>query len=419
MQTVVVVGGGLAGIATSYELVRRNYRTILVETRAGVALETSFANGGLLTPSMADPWNAPGLHRHLIASLFGPNSAMKVRLSALPSLLSWGLQFIRNSTPARHEAATIASFLLSKYSVEQTQLLRTRLALQYDAGARGSLKVFDTRAAMDAPLALAAKLSRLGLRFRALEADGTVALEPALAEIRGKIAGAIHFPDDESGDAHQFCERLMTYFLEEGGIDRTGSCVTGIAVERGGVCGVHIAGRIEPADIVIVAAGNSSVKLLRGVGLSLAIRPVKGYTLTFDVSHVEGTPSIPIIADALHAAVVPIGSRLRIAGTAEFTGDDLRIRPDRIANLIELLARMLPRVARQLSQATPHPWAALRPMSADGLPFIGPTQIRGLHLNTGHGHLGWTLAVGSASVLADLIENKPPDIDPWPYRALR
>jgi len=419
MQTVVVVGGGLAGVATAYELARRGYPTTLVEMREGVALETSYANGALLTPSMADPWNAPGVHRHLAASLFDARSAMKLRISALPSLLGWGLKFLRHSTPARHDAATIASFLLSQYSVEQTRRLRTRLRLRYDVGTLGSLKVFDTQAAMEAPLATASKLSRLGLKFQALDANATIAMEPALAQIRARIAGAIHYPDDESGDAHKFCQAVMSSFLQAGGIDRTGICVTGIAVEQGAVRGVHIAGRIEPADIVIVAAGNSSAKLVRGLGLSLSIRPAKGYTLTFDASQVEGVPSIPIVSDTLHAAVVPIGSRLRIAGTAEFAGDNLTIRRDRIENLVRLLDTLLPHVARQLTRATAQPWAGLRPLSADGLPFIGPTHIRGLHLNTGHGHLGWTFAVGSALVLADLIEGKPPDIDPRPYRALR
>lgn len=419
MRKVVVVGGGLGGISVAYELMRRGYDTQLMEMREGVALETSYANGALLTPSMADPWNAPGVHRHLAASIFNRHSAMKLRLSAIPSLGGWGLRFLHYSNAARHEAATKASFVLAKYSVDRIRHLADRLSLRYDATAGGTLKVFRTRAAMQGPLALANKLAPLGLQFEVLDAEGAIAVEPALAEIRSRLAGAIRFPDDTSGDAWQFCEQLTAAFVRAGGIVRLGTAVTGIAVTGKAVAGVCVGDRVERADTVIVAAGNSSAKLVRRLGISLPIRPAKGYTLTFEAAHIARRPVLPIIDDALHAAIVPIGTRLRVAGTAEFAGNDLRIRRDRIENLFDLLGAVLPHVAEQLPRASAQPWTGLRPMSADGLPFIGLTRVPGLYVNTGHGHLGWTLAMGSAHLLADIIDNRPPDIDPAPYRAQR
>jgi D-amino-acid dehydrogenase len=390
-----------------------------VEAHPGVAFETSHANGALLTPSMADPWNAPGVHRHLVASLFDRHSAMKLRLSAIPSLAGWGYHFLRHSNAVRHEAATKASFLLAKYSIAQLRLLNSCLSLRYDATKVGTLKVFRTLAAMEGPMALAMKLAPLGLRFEVLDADGAIAVEPTLAGIADQMAGAIRFPDDESGDARQFCEGLTNAFIQAGGIVRLGTHVAGIAVEGGAASGVCIASRVVRADAVIVATGNSSARLVRQFGMSLQIRPAKGYTVTFDASHVQDKLSIPIIDDALHAAIVPIGTRLRVAGTAEFAGNDRRLSQDRIDNLFDLLGAVLPRIAKQLPRASALPWTGLRPMSADGLPFIGPTHVRGLHLNTGHGHLGWTLAVGSACLLADLIEGRQPEIDPTPYRTGR
>ena len=416
---ITVVGAGLAGIATAYELAQRGHQTCLLERREGVALETSYANGGLLTPSMPDPWNAPGVHRQLAASLFKPDSAMLLRLGAIPSLLGWGWRFLRHSTRDRHEAATRASFLLTKYSVEHTRVLRARLSLDYDAAAVGSLKVFGSHTAMESSMAVASRLGSLGLRFEMLDADGAVAAEPALAESRGRIAGALRYPDDEVGDARKFCEALTREFVKAGGRVRMGTSVTGIQVTQRAVSGVIVGQRLEPTDRVVVAAGNSSSELLKGLGLRLPIRPAKGYTATFEAAHIETRPRIPIIDDAFHAAVTPLGTRLRIAGTAEFAGNDARIRVERIDNLYRLLERILPGIARQLPRAAAQPWAGLRPMSADGLPFIGPTPVAGLYVNSGHGHLGWTCAAGSARLLADLLEGRNCEIDPTPYCAFR
>jgi D-amino-acid dehydrogenase len=419
MRTVSVIGGGLAGVSVSYELVSRGYQTVLYESRDGIALETSYANGAMLTPSMADPWNAPGVHRHLAASLFDPRSAMKLRLKALPSLIGWGRQFLRHSTRARHEAATRACFLLGQHSMQRTRELRRSLSLEYDAASVGTLKVFTSTAGMQGPLALAGKLKTLGLEFEVLDGSKTVAAEPALAEIRGSIAGSIRFPDDETGDARQFCQQLSAAFVKAGGVLRTGARVDGVAIEKGAAVGVHVGGRLEHAHEVVIAAGNTSVALARKLGIALPIRPAKGYTVTFDASHLEGAPVIPIVDDARHTAIVPLGRRLRVVGTAEFAGNDLTIRPERIENLLAVLSELMPGIARQLPCSSALPWAGLRPMSADGLPFIGPAAIPGLHINAGHGHLGWTLASGSAHLLADLLEGRPPAIDPTPYRTIR
>jgi len=414
-----VVGGGLAGVTIAYELLSRGYETTVLERRSGVALETSFANGALLTPSMADPWNAPGVHRRLATSLFDGRSAMKVRVAAIPSLAGWGWKFLRYSTALRHEAATRANFALAKYSLACMGELRAKLSLRYDYARVGTLKIFRTAAAMEQSLALATKLGSMGLRFDVLDGKKAAAAEPALAPICDRIAGALRFPDDESGDAQQFCERLTAAFVAAGGSVRFGVGINSIEVERGSVVGVCIGDRVEPVDTVVVAAGNGSVRLLRPMGIALPIRPAKGYTLTFDAEHIADRLRLPIIDDALHAAIVPIGTRIRVAGTAEFAGNSLRIPQKRIDNLHELLAAVLPQVAQCLPRSSGQPWAGLRPMSADGVPFIGLTHVRGLYINTGHGHLGWTLATGSARLLADLIDDRRSDIDPAPYRPNR
>jgi D-amino-acid dehydrogenase len=168
-----------------------------------------------------------------------------------------------------------------------------------------------------------------------------------------------------------------------------------------------------------VAAGVRSAALCAGVGVALPIRPVKGYSVTLAMDPSRPMPRVPVLDDTLHVTATPLGSRMRVAGTAEFTGYDTSLRAERIANLMDVLAAVYPSLARQLAGADTSPWAGLRPMTSDGLPYIGGTPLAGLYVDSGHGHLGWTLATGSARMLADLMEDRRPAVDPAPFRVGR
>lgn len=418
MKTLII-GGGLLGLSSAQALLEQHVEIELLEARDGVGLETSFANGGLLTSSMPEPWNGPGVHRHLMASLFDPHSAMKLRPHAIPSLFFWGIRFLRNSVTSRYSAAAAANFRLAAYAVGKTGRLRERLGLHYDAAKSGTLKIFRDQHAMQVPKAMAEQLAALGLRFSELDTDQAIAMEPQLSAIGDSIAGALHFPDDESGDAHLFCRELAREVAKAGGRVYTGISVTRLVVQKGSVVGVETNNGFIGAERVILAAGSHSTALLKKVGVSLPVRPAKGYSVTLALDGIEQRPHIPVIDDALHAAVVPLGNRLRLAGTAEFAGFDYRIHQERIDNLLNLLAVLYPRLAGQVDFGKAQPWTGLRPMSCDGKPFIGATSVAGLYVNTGHGHLGWTMAMGSACLLADLIVGRTPEIDVQPYRADR
>jgi D-amino-acid dehydrogenase len=418
-DATIIIGGGLIGLTTAWELVSRGVAVEVLEARDDVAVQTSYANGGILTASMPDPWNAPDAYKHLAASLFNPYSPMKLRLRALPSLSYWGPKFLYHSTPKRHSYATRASYLLATYSISETRKLREKLDLQYAAGTTGTLKVFRNAKAMVGPRNLAEELSTLGLEYETLDADATIEAEPQLAHVRDAIVGALRFPDDESGDAHLFCRALANLIRKNGSVIRCGTVVTALKENRGRIVGIEVCGQIQIANRVILAAGNGSVHLARTVGVTLPIKPAKGYSVTIRQHGLSDWPRLPVIDDVMHAAVVPLGERMRLAGTAEFTGFDTSIRTSRIDNLFELLDKLYPHIAARVDRRAAEPWAGLRPMSADGLPFIGPAGPDGLYLNTGHGHLGWTHAIGSAKLLTDLIQRRTPAIDPIPFRALR
>ncbi|TAK53447.1 MAG: FAD-dependent oxidoreductase [Gammaproteobacteria bacterium] len=418
-DVVVVIGAGLIGLTTAYELLQRGRQVLVLDAGPDVAQGASHANGSILTPSMADPWNSPGVHRHLLASVVDRRAALVLRVSALPSLWLWGLRFLRNSSPTRHRAATLDSFLLSNYSLRRTRELRERLSLDYGSTTRGTMRLFRDGENLQRALALAQMLGEHGLRFALLDRAAAVEAEPQLAPVAARIAGALRFPDDEGGDAYRFCVALATRIEDCGGRIRRGLGARGILVRQGTVCGVDSGDGVIATSEVIVACGVDSQKLVNPLGIDLAIRPAKGYSLTLDVSSVSGCPQAPLVEDSLHVAIAPMGDQLRIAGTAEFAGMDRSIRPERIENLFEALVATYPDVARQVERRTAVSWAGLRPMSSDGLPTVGPSRVRGLYVNAGHGHLGWTMAVGSAHMLADLITGVAPAINASPYRVGR
>lgn len=418
MKTVIV-GGGLLGLTTAEVLQRDQHQVEILEAQNGICLGASHANGGMLTAAMSAPWNGPGVHRRLLTSPFDRYSPIKVRMGSIPSLMLWGLKFVRNSSRSRHFETTMSNYRLARYAVSKTAALRDEIDMHYDASCQGALKIFRDQRAMQDSSDLALRLASVGLRFVELSGDRVLEVEPQLASIRDQIFGALYFPDDECGDAHLFCRILASEIEKQGAVIRLGVEASNIVVERNRVVGVETGDGLIEASKVVVAAGAHSGNLLKDVGISLPVEPVKGYSLTFDMNDFAELPKVPVIDEAMHAAVAPLGSRLRIVGTAEFAGYDTELRPERLDNLFNLLQWLYPDVAARIDRAKAWPWAGLRPMSSDGKPFIGPCNIKGLYLNVGHGHLGWTMAMGSAHILADLMADRSPAIDSAPFRVHR
>lgn len=418
-MTTIVVGAGLIGLTSAYALQARGEQVTLIDARKGVALETSYANGGLVTPSMPEPWNGPGVFGHLAASLFDPRSSMRLRWHAIPSLTAWGLRFLRASTPAQHFAACTDNYRLAAWSLQRTAELTDALGLEYDRGTRGTFSIFRDQKGFEVKEAVCRHVASLGMEYRVLSPGETVAFEPALAAIEDRIHCSVHYPDDHHGDAHRFCRALLPHYDAAGGRVEFDTEVRSLVVDAGGVRGVETSRGDRDASQVVVAAGVHSPAMLSGVGISLPVKPVKGYSVTVETGSTEGLPALPVIDDSMHACLTPFGSRLRMVGTAEFTGFDTRIDPVRTDNLLRLFRELLPDVAARVSTDDATLWAGLRPMSYDGRPFIGATDVQGLFVNSGHGPLGWTMAAGSAELLADVMTGQEPRIDPAPFRLAR
>jgi D-amino-acid dehydrogenase len=414
---VLIIGSGLIGLTTAWFLRRNGHEVAVIDRAEGPGQETSFANGALLTPSMAEPWNAPGCWRVLLGSLGRSDAAMQLRLRALPAMAGWGLRFLSNSRAAIFERNTVSNSRLALYALEVLQSLRQQTAIEYGRTARGSLKIFRDQASLDLASEALARTSAKGADFRTLSNRETAELEPALAPIADQLAGAIHYGADETGDAYRFCVALAEHAKQQGVDFRFGTEVTSLEVRSGRITAVVAGSERFEADRYVVAAGSYSTPLLRRVGVNLPVRPAKGYSVTFDDHQDRPSLGIPVIDDHWHAAVVPLAGAIRVAGKAEFAGFDLTLSQARIQNLLKLLREVLPRA--RIDLGTARPWCGLRPMSVDGVPIIGPTPISNLFVNTGHGHLGWTMAAGSGQLLADLVSGNVPSIDPAPYALTR
>lgn len=409
---VAIVGGGLAGLAAAYALQERGRSVTVLDRRPGPGEETSFANGSLLTAAMSDPWNAPGVERHLARAALGLDSDVAVKLKALPSLMVWGLRFLWHARPEPHRRATVTTFDLARRSIALTLSLQSRMD-GWSAEGSGLLKVFRDSRALDRSLAATRLIGGRGMSFSILDGPGVVALEPALAPVAEAITGGLFYPEDAWGDAHGFCAALARRLEARGADLRWSHVVRAVRAENGRVTGLDTDhGPLDSASVV-VAAGMGSERLTRPLGPFLSIRPAKGYSLTFRAA--EGAPRRPVIDDALHAVVTPLGDRVRVAGTAEFAGEDLSLSGPRVEALYGVLRSMTPAL-EPVARAAPDLWAGLRPMTADGLPVIGPAPLPGLWISAGYGHLGWTLAMGAAELLADLMQAAPPRLDPTPFR---
>ena len=413
-----IIGGGLIGLSTAYALLKRGASVRIIEAREGVALETSFANAGMVHASLTDPWNDPGVGLQMLGSLFGRPSPMTLRLGALPSMAGWGLKFLKHSSPARHWQATQANYSLAKYSADLITHWREDLNIKDGCQGLGLLKIFRDEPTFSKARALTNKLQTLGLKAEHLSGDGAAQKEPCLAAISDNIVGAIYYPDDYKSDAYAFCQALESEIVDLDGEILTGVTAKSLLSEHGLVIGVHT----ETADLLagttIIASGAHSTELLTPLGTQISLRPVKGYSLTFDNIVDTTGPSLPVIDDGLHCAVTPLGQSIRIAGTAEISGFNTSMTDEQLAPLLGMLKDIYPDIAKYLSLSDGKIWHGFRPVSADGVPFIGKIKP-GLAVNTGHGHMGWTMSAGSGELLTNLLLDVSTTLDTQPYNPTR
>ncbi|URQ68738.1 FAD-dependent oxidoreductase [SAR86 cluster bacterium] len=418
-KQIVIIGGGLQGLATANALIERGEEVLLLERDSDVATSTSFANAGMMTPSQSSPWNSPSDIAQILAGIGKVDSPMLMKVDQIPSLFFWGLKFLRNSTPKRFKEISRNLFELANYSKNLTVEFRKRNNVTYDESEKGTLKIYRNSESMNKSISQQEKIFSNLDAVKIINKEELIELEPQLKEIQTELSGGLLFSNDEVGDAYKFCKILEERIRNNGGRILTNTNINKILINKGHVKGIVTERAILESERVVICSGSWSRELLKKVGLNLPVRPVKGYSLTFDTTGLNNVPNISLVDESIHTAVTSFQNRIRVAGTAEFAGYDDAIHPKRIDYLYRMLENIYPSLYSQLEEGEGKIWHGFRPMSADGLPFIGTTKIEGLFVNCGHGHLGWTLAMGSAALLADQLQFKDSEIDRNPYLASR
>ncbi|MCE1239965.1 MAG: D-amino acid dehydrogenase [Azonexaceae bacterium] len=405
---VLVLGAGVVGVTSAWYLNAAGHQVTVLERQPGVALETSFANGGQVSVSHAEPWANPHVFSQLLRWLGREDAPLLWRWRVDPAQLAWGLRFLRECTPGRTQANVAAIVALALYSRERLQTLRDELGLHYDQLARGILHVYTDPRAYALALEAARLMRQFGLDREPVDVDACLCIEPALTEARHLLVGGDYTPSDESGDAHLFTRQLAERAAAAGVVFRHGIQVDRMAAAGGRVAGVIASDGqstdLYTADAYVVALGSHAPGLLRPLGVGLPIYPAKGYSATLTLADGAVAPSVSITDDERRLVFSRLGNRLRIAGTAEFNGFNLALNEVRCRALIERAQRLFPRLD---IEGEPQFWCGLRPATPSNVPVIGRARrYANLWLNAGHGTLGWTMACGSGAALADLMSGR-------------
>ena len=407
MSKVIVLGSGVIGVTTAWELAQAGCTVTVVDRQPGPAQEASFANAGQISPGYSTPWAAPGIPWKALKWLLQRHAPLAIRPHAARAHLWWLLALLRECTARRYAVNKDRMLRLAEYSRLRLHAIRDAAQVDYEGRARGTLQLFRSQAQLDAIGKDIAVLRERDVPFEVLDAAGCLRAEPALGQAQARFVGGLRLPMDETGDCELFTRRLAARCAERGVVFRFGLQVHGFEMNGDRVAGVSSdAGRLV-ADRYVLATGSASRALGRSAGLSIPIAPVKGYSLTVPIEQPDAAPLSTVMDETFKVAITRFERRMRLGGMAEIAGFDRRLDPRRCATLEKIVRDLFPR-AGSLARATF--WTGLRPMTPDSTPVVGATRVPNLWCNCGHGTLGWTMAAGSAKVVADLVTGAAPDI---------
>ncbi len=414
---VVVLGAGVVGVTAAWYLAEDGHEVTVVDRQSGPALETSFANGGQISASHAEPWANPRAPLQVLKWLGRDDAPLLFRLTGDWRQWSWGLKFLLECLPSRTKRNTIQCLNLALYSRDCLKALRAATGIRYDHLERGILQFYtDAKEFADA-VQMAELIRQYGCDRDVKTVKECVALEPALHPCRERLAGGIYTASDESGDAQRFTQELARIAATRGAVFRWNTTAESLVVDGDAVRGVRCGGtsgegvaesETLAADAFVVALGSYSPRLLAPLKVPCPIYPAKGYSATIAINGHRGAPTVSLTDLAFKLVFSRLGDRLRVAGTAELSGYGTELNRVRCEALVRRTFDLFPDAGEREGVQF---WTGLRPATPSNVPLLGATRYRNLFLDTGHGTLGWTMACGSGRALADLIAGRNPDVD--------
>ncbi|HZZ91333.1 MAG TPA: D-amino acid dehydrogenase [Usitatibacter sp.] len=406
---VLILGAGVAGVASAWYFWRDGHEVAVLERNEGVALETSFANGGQLSYSYVAPLASPSVIPKIPPWLLRRDSPLRFRPEWDVEQWRWCAEFLAACNRATSDLTTERLLRLAFYSRDlMHELVRTH-APQFDYVQNGKLVVHTARDSYESAKRLMDYQRCLGAEQQALERDACVALEPALAHMGPRIAGAIYTPSEDAGDCYKFCNELMRMMT-------TGPNpvayhfdveVQRLLASRKGLMGVETSRGVFEADAYVLALGTNAPELVRPLGIRVPVYPLKGYSLSLPITNAAAAPRISVTDFKRKVVYARLGDELRVAGMADLSGKRAMIDVERVDQLANEVRNTFP-AASDFSKLAP--WCGMRPATPKGTPVLGATAHRNLWLNVGHGALGFTLALATGRVVADLATGRTPAV---------
>jgi D-amino-acid dehydrogenase len=403
---VIVLGAGVVGINAAYWNLRNGKSVCVIDRQPGAGLETSFANGGQVSVSHAEPWANPSAPFKVLKWLLRGDAPLLFRPRLDVHQWLWIAEFLVDCLPHRANRHTAEIVRLATDSRRLIRQIRADEGFHYDEQSKGILHFYRDRREFEAAIPVAELMRKYGCDRTVIDADKVVELEPAFAERRHDIVGATYTADDESGDALKFTQRLAQVCERLGGVFHYSHQVTRLDADRSArhvrsieVCGPGGYRTIRARDVV-VSLGCWSAPLMRPYGVRLNIYPAKGYSMTIPTQDASVTPVTSLTDDEFKLVYSNLGGRLRVAGTAELSGYSRHLNWTRCQAILRSVKDLFPRAG---DFARAEFWTGLRPATPSNIPYVGRTGYRNLWLNTGHGTLGWTLGAGSGFRVAAMI----------------
>ncbi len=406
---IMVLGAGVVGTAAAYYLARDGHEVTMVDRHSGPAMGTSQSNAGLVSPGDASAWASPAALVTFVKSLYKPDSGIKVNFTLDLQFLIWALRFVSQCTTARAHANTAVKLRLALYARTCINDLSTATGITYDDSRKGIVYFYRSQESFDAGSKHMQFLADHGLKLEIANRERLIEIEPGLAAVREQLAGGVFSPMDQTGDSQLFVQRLAAWSAQHLGVKTEyGATIEGLVTVGNRVTAVKTSNGVLPCDAVVLSLGPESGLMGRKLGLDIPVYPVKGYTATVPLPEGAGPTMGGVDEDRL-IAYSHLGNRLRLACTAEFAGFDRSFKPANFARLFKVAHELFP---GSVDESKAELWAGLRPMMPGSVPVHGRARYDNLWLNTGHGHVGWTMACGSGKFLSDLIAVRKPEIDP-------
>ncbi len=410
---VTVLGAGVTGITSAWFLRQAGHEVTVIDRQPGPALETSFANGGQISVSHAEPWANPGAPLKVLKWLAREDAPLLFRLRPDLNQWLWGLAFLRECTPGRTRHNIRQMVNLGLYSRGKLQQLRADTGITYDQKTQGILHFYTSEQEYADAQGPAAVMREYGCELDMKTPDECVAIEPALAASRHQLVGGSMTASDESGDAQQFTRKLAALCAEAGVEFLYSTRIVGARKEGDILAGVQIAnadGIVSEitSDAYVMCLGAYSPQWARLLGQNLRIYPAKGYSVTLPVINEAASYSVSLTDDEYKLVFSRLGKRLRIAGTAELDGYNTDLNLVRCEAIVRRVRQLFPDMTDGKNAQY---WTGLRPATPSNVPYIGASKTRKLFLNTGHGTLGWTHACGSGAAIADIVSGVTPQLD--------